>query len=132
MAILQRNLKTAVSVLVVTSVSMFVAACQTTSSTTSAADSSAAGAPDGMAIYTQHCAQCHGAQGQGMPEIDSPAIGGRSTFVINSLLKSYRSGKRGSDPANVPAAQMRAAALAISPEQSKVVSKFVSTMKKTN
>ena len=87
---------------------------------------------DGGALYAKHCTECHGAEGQGMPEINSPAIGGRSTFVINSLLKAYRSGKRGSDPSNVPAVQMRAAALAISPEEAKALAEYVSDMEKAN
>ena len=109
--------------------------CQTVSPSDSpAADSgdSPTSQLDGEALYVKHCAECHGSNGQGMPEINSPAIGGRSAFVINSLLKSYRTGKRGLDPANIPAAQMRAAILAVSPEESKAIAKFVSGMDEGN
>ncbi|MEK6748952.1 MAG: cytochrome c [Pseudomonadota bacterium] len=59
-----------------------VAACQDNNSNTQARNSSPPAAQraevvKGAALYTQHCAKCHGAQGEGAPQWDIPSADGK-------------------------------------------------------
>lgn len=69
----------------------------------------------GKALYAP-CAACHGDQGQGNPLLDSPAVAGQDPAYLTRQLEQFRSGVRGSDPADVPGGQMRAMAATLSSE----------------
>ncbi len=55
------------------------------------------------------CAACHGVQGQGNSNLESPRIGGMDSAYIVRQLRNFRDGKRGAGNASGPAAVMRAA-----------------------
>ncbi len=63
-------------------------------------------AENGKKIYVS-CAACHGAQGEGIPALNAPALAGQAAGYLVRQLEHFRTGTRGSDPADIPGAQMR-------------------------
>jgi cytochrome c oxidase subunit 2 len=72
-------------------------------------------AENGKNLYVP-CVACHGAQGEGNPALNSPALGGQDGAYLSRQLEQFRSGSRGSDPADTYGAQMRAMAATLSAE----------------
>ena len=56
------------------------------------------------------CAVCHGANGEGNEALGSPGLADRSDWYLAKQIRNYRSGVRGSNPADTYGIQMRAAA----------------------
>jgi cytochrome c oxidase subunit II len=66
----------------------------------------AAGDPErGRALYAV-CATCHGPNGEGMQEMNAPALAGREQWYLARQLENFKSGARGSDPADTYGRQM--------------------------
>ncbi|HUF73819.1 MAG TPA: c-type cytochrome [Gammaproteobacteria bacterium] len=71
-----------------------------------AADARAQGDPGrGEALYAV-CATCHGPKGEGMQEMNGPALAGREAWYLRRQLENYKSGARGSDSRDVYGLQM--------------------------
>ncbi|MBT4519539.1 MAG: cytochrome c [Halieaceae bacterium] len=66
----------------------------------------AADADAGKALYAT-CAACHGASGEGIAAMNSPALTGQSEAYIVRQLSNFRSGIRGADASDVTGMQMR-------------------------
>lgn len=73
------------------------------------ADAAARPDPKAAALY-ETCAACHGARGEGNPDVGAPRLAGLSRAYIATQLGNFRSGLRGSDPNDAPAAAMAATA----------------------
>jgi cytochrome c oxidase subunit II len=71
----------------------------------------------GKALYST-CASCHGAQAEGNPSLQAPALASRNDWYLVQQLENFRSGSRGSHPQDTYGAQMRAAALTLPDERS--------------
>ncbi len=54
----------------------------------------------------QVCVFCHGAQAQGGPALDAPALAGQHAWYIEKQLKAFKSRTRGVHPDDVPGLQM--------------------------
>lgn len=74
--------------------------------TLSAGGALAAGnAERGRALYGV-CATCHGANAEGMQEMNAPALAGREEWYLIRQLNNFKSGIRGSNPGDVYGLQM--------------------------
>jgi cytochrome c553 len=62
----------------------------------------------GAQLYST-CAACHGARGEGNPELLAPRLAGLQEWYIVAQLQNFRSGARGSAAADTAGSQMRAA-----------------------
>ena len=65
-------------------------------------------ADNGAALYAP-CSTCHGANGEGNEALSAPGLAGRNDWYLATQLTNYKSGVRGSNPADVFGNQMRAA-----------------------
>ena len=90
---------------------------------------SAAGDPaKGKALYAV-CQACHGADGMGNKELNSPKIAGQEPWYLERQLKNFKAGIRGADPKDRYGMQMRAMALTLSNDQSiRNMAAYVSSM----
>jgi cytochrome c oxidase subunit 2 len=52
------------------------------------------------------CTACHGAQGEGNPQLNAPKIAGLPAWYLSRQLRSYQQRIRGSDPQDTYGAQM--------------------------
>ena len=52
------------------------------------------------------CATCHGANAEGMKEMNAPALAGGEEWYIVRQLQNFRAGVRGSNPADTYGLQM--------------------------
>lgn len=52
------------------------------------------------------CATCHGPEGQGMEEMNAPALAGREEWYLKRQLQNFKSGARGSDNRDTYGLQM--------------------------
>jgi cytochrome c553 len=59
------------------------------------------------------CQPCHGAEGQGNPDIEAPAIAGLPQWYIESQLASFQSGWRGKHAEDLPGLRMRPMAVTL-------------------
>ncbi len=64
----------------------------------------------GKALF-QICADCHGQNGEGNPNISAPINAGQDEWYIVRQLKNFRAGIRGADPKDIFGAQMRPVAM---------------------
>ncbi|HEX7236454.1 MAG TPA: c-type cytochrome [Gammaproteobacteria bacterium] len=58
------------------------------------------------------CITCHGAHGEGIPELDTPRIGGMAEWYLARELKYFHQGARAATASDVRGTQMRAVLLA--------------------
>lgn len=66
----------------------------------------AAGDADrGKALYAV-CSTCHGPNGQGLQEMNAPALAGREEWYLVRQLENFKSGARGKDPRDTYGLQM--------------------------
>ena len=66
----------------------------------------AAGNPErGKTLYAV-CSTCHGERGEGMQEMNGPALTGLEEWYIVRQLENFKAGIRGSDPSDVYGQQM--------------------------
>lgn len=75
-----------------------------------------AAAVDGSALYAA-CASCHGAQAEGNPTLQAPALAGLNADYLSRQLGHFKAGRRGGDPADSVAAPMRAMAASLVDKQ---------------
>ncbi len=61
----------------------------------------------GEEIYAKVCVTCHGKNGEGNLEYNSPAIHQQHDWYVRDQLLKFRSGYRGTDPADSSGTQMR-------------------------
>ncbi len=70
----------------------------------------------GEALYDL-CAQCHGADGAGNPDIEAPAIAGLPGWYVSSTLKKFKAGGRGTHPDDYSGMRMRPMSMSLRGEQ---------------
>lgn len=92
-------------------------------------ESEAVPAPDpGQTAYAT-CGGCHGAQGQGNPALNAPALAGQDAAYTARQLLNYKAGVRGADPEDVYGAQMRGLANVLADEAAvQAVSAYIETL----
>src|SRR5690606_12161484 len=84
----------------------FLLAAAAASSFLAAAGAPAAGDADrGKALYAV-CSTCHGPNGEGMREMNAPALAGREEWYLVRQLENFKSGARGKDPRDIYGLQM--------------------------
>lgn len=71
----------------------------------------------GADYYNQFCGACHGAGAVGNPALNSPRLAGGDDWYMEAQLLAFRSGQRGSNPADTTGKQMRAMAMILPNEQ---------------
>jgi cytochrome c oxidase subunit 2 len=77
----------------------------------------AAGDPaKGKAAYDT-CAVCHGANGEGTPELNVPKIGGQEEWYVARQLQNFKSGLRAPTTSDVYGTQMRALSMTLADDQ---------------
>jgi cytochrome c553 len=75
------------------------------------------------------CTQCHGDAGQGDPLALAPAIGGLGAWYVESQLKAFKSGVRGTHPDDVGGLRMHPMSLFLrSDEDIASIAAFVSSL----
>jgi len=89
----------------------------------------AAGDPaKGKAAY-EICAVCHGASGEGTPELNVPKIGGQEEWYVARQLQNFKSGLRAPTTSDVYGTQMRALSMTLANDQEIAdVSAYVASM----
>ncbi|MDO8697817.1 MAG: c-type cytochrome [Pseudomonas sp.] len=70
----------------------------------------------GKALFSA-CSSCHGEQAQGSPALAAPVLAGQQQSYLIRQLGNFKSGLRGSNPADSAGAQMQAMAATLSDEQ---------------
>ncbi len=65
----------------------------------------------------QPCAACHGADAQGNPALNAPALAGQGSAYLERQLRYFKSGIRGTDPRDIPGAQMKPMATSLSDQE---------------
>ncbi|MDF1812580.1 MAG: c-type cytochrome [Verrucomicrobiales bacterium] len=68
-------------------------------------------------VYQKVCSTCHGPEGEGNPQIQSPAIGGLPAWYVKEQTGKFKSGLRGAHPEDTQGQLMRAIAIALTPQQ---------------
>ena len=63
------------------------------------------------------CAACHGARGEGNPQLNAPSVGTTNDWYLLSQLEKFKSGDRGTDPKDTTGALMRPMAATLIDEQ---------------
>ena len=82
----------------------------------------------GAARYEQ-CAPCHGAGGEGKPELGAPPIAGLPTWYVEAQLDKFRIGARGTHVDDAAGLRMRGMSLTMpTAEDVHVVAHFVSSL----
>lgn len=71
----------------------------------------------GKNLYTT-CSTCHGQEGQGNAEVQSPALVHQWDWYVVSQLKKFRDGLRGAHKDDAPGMQMRAMTMMLQDDQS--------------
>lgn len=59
----------------------------------------------GKTLYAV-CSTCHGPNGEGMQEMNAPALAGREEWYLIRQLENFKSGVRGKDPRDTYGLQM--------------------------
>jgi cytochrome c oxidase subunit II len=54
----------------------------------------------GKALYTTHCAACHGARAEGNAALHAPSLARLNDWYLVASFRKYQSGLRGADAAN--------------------------------
>ena len=88
-------------------------------------------APDpGVSAYAT-CGGCHGAQGQGNPALNAPALAGQDADYTARQLRNYKAGIRGADPEDAYGAQMRGMSSVLVNDTAVVaVSEYIATLER--
>lgn len=71
-----------------------------------AASGAAAGDPERGKGFYAVCATCHGPNAEGLKEMNAPALAGQEEWYIVRQLQNFRSGVRGTNPADTYGLQM--------------------------
>ena len=70
--------------------------------------------PVGRAHYVTRCVSCHGARGEGKPEIQSPPVNVQEDWFLLDQLRKYANGQRSVHPSDAGGVMMKAAAANLS------------------
>jgi cytochrome c oxidase subunit 2 len=82
----------------------------------------------GKTLY-QSCVACHGAEGQGNPALQGPALTGLNDWYVVTQLQNYKAGVRGSHPDDTYGQQMQSATALLSDQQAmQDVARYIGTM----
>lgn len=82
----------------------------------------------GKDLYTT-CAVCHGADGMGNEQMQSPSLKYANDWYLYRTLEKFRSGVRGANPADATGAMMRPMAMTLPDEQAlKDVIAYIQTL----
>jgi len=71
--------------------------------------------PIGRAHYATRCASCHGAKGEGKPEIKSPPVNVQEDWFLLDQLRKYATGERSVHPSDAGGLMMKASLAGLSP-----------------
>lgn len=82
----------------------------------SAAAMAAGDAARGQQLYAV-CSTCHGQNAEGLQEMNAPALAGREAWYLVRQIENFRSGARGSNPADVFGLQMAPMAQVLADKQ---------------
>jgi cytochrome c553 len=63
------------------------------------------------------CGACHGANGEGLEALGSPALAGQEEWYLIRQLQNFKSGIRGSDPRDIFGMQMAPMAMILPTDQ---------------
>lgn len=69
----------------------------------------------GASLY-RNCAACHGANAEGLPNFNAPALAGQNDWYLVTQLKNFMAGYRGMHPEDLLGAQMRTMAVTLGDE----------------
>lgn len=69
----------------------------------------------GRAHYATRCASCHGAKGEGKPEIKSPPVNVQEDWFLLDQLRKYANGQRSVHPGDAGGLVMKAALAGLTP-----------------
>ncbi len=84
---------------------------------------------DGVALFVDYCAPCHGPGGAGNPSIAAPSIAGLPAWYVEAQLHKFRDGIRGTHFDDIIGMRMRPMAKALSKvEQVATVATHVSAL----
>lgn len=67
---------------------------------------SAAGDVERGKTWYAVCATCHGENGEGMQEMNAPALAGREEWYLIRQTQNFKDGVRGTDPGDIYGLQM--------------------------
>lgn len=70
----------------------------------------------GQQLYAV-CTTCHGQNGEGSQEMNAPALAGREVWYLVRQIENFRSGVRGSNPADTFGLQMAPMAKVLADKQ---------------
>ncbi len=87
--------------------------------------------PEGMLpVEWQYgvCVSCHGAHGEGRPELGAPRIGGLEAAYVQRQLEGFRAGHRGTHPDDAKGEPMVAIARGLSDAQIPVIAAYVAQL----
>ena len=79
------------------------------------------------------CVQCHGAKGEGNPEVGAPSIAGLERWYVKRQLRGFKKGYRGFHPEDLAGKRMYPMARALdTDEKVDVISNYVASMEPTH
>lgn len=90
--------------------------------------SSSWGSEEAARMFETVCAVCHGPKGEGKQELLAPSIAGMPSWYSELQLHKFREGHRGKHHQDVSGAQMRAIALALTPELVPQVAEHIASL----
>lgn len=77
----------------------------------------AAGDPGRGAQLYAVCATCHGDRGEGMADMNGPALAGREAWYLKRQIQNFKSGARGGDSRDIYGQQMAPMAQLLADDQ---------------
>jgi cytochrome c553 len=83
-------------------------------------------AEKGRPLYAAQCASCHGARGEGKPELKAPPVNTLEDWYHLDQLRKFKSGLRGHHPQDVEGQIMRAAMAPVKEEDLRDIVRYVS------
>jgi len=97
-----------------------------------ACDQPPVGVARGEAIFDT-CAPCHGAAGEGKPELEAPPIAGAPAWYLTAQLSKFQEGMRGYHYQDIAGLRMRPMSRALtSPEDIESVVAYIGTLEAAN
>lgn len=83
----------------------------------------------GQSVFLARCASCHGAQGQGNPDLKAPSLSIQEPEYLRQQIDKFRRGLRGNNPDDFHGTQMRAIALSLqSDDEIDAVCSYIATL----
>ena len=84
-------------------------------------------APRGQALFDT-CVPCHGSDGSGNPDIQTPTIAGLPQWYVERQLEKFRTGVRGAHAEDIPGLRMRPMAVTLTQEDIPHVAEYVASL----